>query len=246
MHNSENLSSTSDIPSFKVEELPSSSYNLFLGKRRSGKSVLCEYMIKQMIDTKLIDMVFLFSKTDAGFKIIKDPKCRFDTIEPLHDILDNYKKINDYNKVVGNKDKVRIRTAIIIDDFSVELKSKSMNILEDLAVRGRHISYSPLCLHFFILCQSLTKVPRVVRLNTDTIFFNAIASMPELELILQENFFLISSSRDGKREGRDLYERLVKEKDFQFIGVLNFKQNIKDYGDYLRTYTANVSELKLD
>jgi hypothetical protein len=235
-----------DIPSFNVEELPSSSYNLFLGKRRSGKSVLCEFMIKQMIDAKLIDMVFLFSKTDAGFKIIKDPKCRFDTIEPLHDILENYKKINDYNKVVGKADKVRLRTAIIIDDFSVELKNKSMNILEDLAVRGRHLSLPPLCLHFFILCQSLTKVPRVCRLNSDTIFFNAIASMRELEMILDENMYVVSSSRTGKREGRDLYERLVQEKDYQFIGILNYKQNIKDYKDYLRTYTADVSQLKLD
>jgi hypothetical protein len=235
-----------DIPSFNVEELPSSSYNLFLGKRRSGKSVLCEFMIKQMIDAKLIDMVFLFSKTDAGFKIIKDPKCRFDTIEPLHDILENYKKINDYNKVVGKADKVRLRTAIIIDDFSVELKNKSMNILEDLAVRGRHLSLPPLCLHFFILCQSLTKVPRVCRLNSDTIFFNAIASMRELEMILDENMYVVSSSRTGKREGRDLYEQLVQEKDYQFIGILNYKQNIKDYKDYLRTYTADVSQLKLD
>ncbi len=235
-----------DIPNFSIDEMPSSSFNLFLGKRRSGKSVLCEYMIKQMIDSKLIDMVFLFSPTNAGFKIIKDPNSRFETIEPLHDILENYKKINNYNKVVDKKDKVRIRTAIIIDDMAVELKSKSMNILEDLAVRGRHYSYDPLSLHFFILCQSLTKVPRVCRLNCDTIFFNAIASMRELEMILDENMYIISSSREGKREGRTLYEDLVKEKDYQFIGVLNYKQNVKDYGDYLRTYTANVSELKLD
>lgn len=235
-----------DIPNFSIDEMPSSSFNLFLGKRRSGKSVLCEYMIKQMIDSKLLDMVFLFSPTNAGFKIIKDPNSRFETIEPLHDILENYKKINNYNKVVDKKDKVRIRTAIIIDDMAVELKSKSMNILEDLAVRGRHYSLPPLSLHFFILCQSLTKVPRVVRLNTDTIFFNAIASMRELEMILDENMYIVSSSREGKREGRTLYENLVKEKDYQFIGVLNYKQNVKDYGDYLRTYIADVSELKLD
>ena len=237
---------TSDIPIFSIDEMPSSSFNLFLGKRRSGKSVLCEYMIKQMIDAKLIDMVFLFSPTNAGFKIIKDPNCRFETIEPLHDILDNYKKINNYNKIVNKGDKVRIRTAIIIDDMAVELKSKSMNVLEDLAVRGRHYSYDPLSLHFFILCQSLTKVPRVCRLNCDCIFFNAIASMRELEMILDENMYVISSSREGKREGRTLYEELVKEKDYQFIGVLNYKQNCKCYADYLRRYVADTSQLDLD
>lgn len=233
------------IPKFNIKELPDSSFNLFLGKRRSGKSVLCEYLIHELIEENLIDMVFLFSKTNAGFNIIKDKDCRFETIDKLHDLLDNYKMINEYNKIVGKRDKIRIRTAIIIDDMAVELKSKSMNILEDLAVRGRHISYLPLSLHFFILCQSLTKVPRVVRLNVDTIFFNAIASMHELEMILDENFYIISSSRDGKKEGRRLYEELVKEKDFQFIGVLNYKQNCKFYHDYLRTCVADVSKLKL-
>lgn len=236
---------TSDIPQFNIDELPSSSMNLFLGKRRSGKSVLCEFMIQQMIDKKLLDMVFLFSPTNAGFNIIKDKDCRFENIEKLHDLLDNYKMINNYNKVVGKRDQVKIRTAIIIDDMAVELKSKSMNILEDLAIRGRHYSYDPLSLHFFVLCQSLTKVPRVVRLNCDTIFFNAIASMRELEMILDESFYVVSSSREGKREGRTLYEDLVKERDFQFIGILNYKQNCKCYGDYLRTYVADVSKLKL-
>lgn len=233
------------VKEFNIEDIPSSSMNLFLGKRRSGKSVLCEFMIKQMVDAKLLDMVFLFSPTNAGFKIIKDKDCRFETIEKLHDLLENYKMINNYNKIVGKRDKVRIRTAIIIDDMAVELKTKSMNILEDLAVRGRHYSYDPLSLHFFVLCQSLTKVPRVVRLNCDTIFFNAIASMRELEMILDENMYVVSSSREGKKEGRKLYEDLVKEKDFQFIGILNYKQNCKTYSDYIRTYTANVDELKL-
>ena len=41
------------IKNFDVEELPNSSFNIFLGKRRSGKSVLCEYLIKQMIDVFL-------------------------------------------------------------------------------------------------------------------------------------------------------------------------------------------------
>ena len=233
------------IPDFDVNELPTSSFNIFLGKRRSGKSVLCEYLIQQMIDNKMLDMVFLFSPTLAGFKIIKDKECRFDTIEPLHDLLENYKKINEYNKVVKKRDKIAIRTAIIIDDFAVELKSKSMNILEDLAVRGRHYSYDPLSLHFFILCQSLTKIPRVVRLNCDCIFFNAIASMMELGMILDENFYVVSSSRDGKKEGRRLYEDLVKKEDFNFIGIMNFKQNCCCYADYIRTYKADVSKLKL-
>ena len=69
--------------------------------------------------------------------------------------------------------------------------------------------------------------------------------MRELEMILDENMYVVSTSREGKREGRTLYEDLVKEKDYQFIGILNFKQNIKEYKDYIRSYTADVSQLKL-
>ena len=235
-----------DIKDFNVEDIPSSSFNLFLGKRRSGKSVLCEYMISQMVDNKMLDQIFLFSPTDAGFNIIPDSESRFKTIEPLFDIIDKYKKMNEYNKIVEKKkDKIKLRTAIIIDDFAVELKSKGFNILETLAVLGRHYSYDPLCLHFFILSQSLTKVPRVVRLNVDLMFFNAIASMKELEMILEENFYVVSSSRDGKKDGRRLYEDLVKEKDFQFISILNYKQNCRTHADYIRTFTADIKKLKL-
>ena len=55
-----------DIKDFNVEDIPSSSFNLFLGKRRSGKSVLCEYMISQMVDNKMVDQIFLFSPTLAS------------------------------------------------------------------------------------------------------------------------------------------------------------------------------------
>jgi len=233
------------IKQFDVNSLPSSSFNIFLGKRRSGKSVLCEYLLQEMIDNKMIDVIFLFSSTLAGFNIIKDPSFKFNKIDHLFTILENYKAMNNYNKIVDKNKKIKLRTAIIIDDFAVDLKSKNFNILEDLAIRGRHYSYDPLSLHFFILAQSLTKIPRVVRLNVDTIFFNAISSMRELDLILDENFYIISSSRDGKREGRRLYEDLVKSADFNFIGILNFKQNCTCYADYITTYRADIDRLKL-
>ena len=74
-----------DILPFDVEEIPNSSFNVFLGRRRSGKSVLVEYLLKQMVDKKMLDLVFLFSPTDAGFEMI-DKECRFKDIEELHTI----------------------------------------------------------------------------------------------------------------------------------------------------------------
>ena len=235
-----------DIPRFSVSSMPSSSFNIFLGKRRSGKSVLAEFLIKQMIDADMLDLVFLFSPTSAGFEtVIKDTSFRFSSIDSLLDIINNYKMMNEYNKLVPKKKKIKLRTAAIIDDFAVEMKGKNFKILDDLAVRGRHYSYEPLALHFFILSQSLTKIPRVVRLNSDILFFNAIASMRELELILDENFYVVNSSRNGKQEGRRLYESLVQSEDFNFIGIMNFRQNCTKYSDYITVYKADTRELNL-
>ena len=233
-----------DIPKFNVQDIPSSSFNLFLGKRRSGKSVIVEFMIKEMIDNQMLDLVFLFSKTDAGFDtVIKDKKFRFTNIDAMFELISNYRLMNEYNKLVNKNKKIRLRTAIIIDDFSIELKQKKFNILEDLSVRGRHLSYHPLSLHFFILSQSLTKVPRTCRLNLDILFFNSIASMKELELILCEYFYVINSSRTGRIEGRRIYEQLVQQGDFTFVGILNFRQNCTKYSDYLTVYKADMTAL---
>lgn len=227
-----------DILRYNVDMLPSSSFNLIVAKRRSGKSVIIEYMIKEMVKQKMLDLVFLFSPTDAGFDIL-DKGSRFKSIEPLMTIIENYKGLNEYNKLQKkNRDKIRLRTAIVIDDFAVELKSKNFNILETLAVLGRHLSYDPLSLHFFILSQSLTKIPRVVRLNSDIIMFNAIASAVELDLLLMENLYLIDGSRDGRKQGRKVYNDLVVQEDYLFIVVDNSKQNCRCYKDYIFKYKA--------
>jgi len=127
---------------------------------------------------------------------------------------------------------------IIIDDMAIKLKTKEFNILENLAVNGRHLAYKPLSLHFCILSQSLTKIPRVVRLNCDQIFLNMIASSREKEMVMDENFYLIASDMAGKRLGRKLYEDLVMEKDYQFIVIENYKQNVRTYADYIKKYRA--------
>ncbi|MFT4803273.1 MAG: hypothetical protein ACI9YE_000465 [Psychroserpens sp.] len=227
----------SSITDFKVDELPNSSFNVILGKRRSGKSVLAEYLIKQMVAKKKIDIVFLFSTTDAGFDIIPKEH-RFKTIDKLHTLIENYRLINEYNKDEPKNKKIKIRTMCILDDMAVDLKSKSMNILESLSCNGRHLAYEPLSLHFCILSQSLTKIPRVVRLNCDNIFFNNIASSIELELILSENLYLLDSSIQGKRLARRIYNDLVVLEDFGFIVIENWRQNVKEYKDYIKTYKA--------
>ena len=108
-------------------------------------------------------------------------------------------------------------------------------------MNGRHIwEYLPLALHFCILSQSLTKIPRVVRLNTDHIFLNSIGSSMELNMILDENFYILDGSRTGKNDGRKLYNDLIVQEDYQFIVIENWRQNCREYKDYVKTYRAVI------
>ena len=72
------------------------------------------------------------------------------------------------------------------------------------------------------------------------IFFNNLSSQRELEIVLDENMYIVDSSREGKREARKLYNDLVKSKDYAFIVIENYKQNIRDYKDYIKIYVASV------
>ena len=198
-----------------------------------------------MIKEGLVDMIFLFSPTQAGFNIIKDYEFKFDKIDKIHNLLKFYETANEYNKIVSKGKKIKLRTVVIIDDFAVDLKSKDFNILEELAVLGRHKAYKPLSLSFFILAQSLTKIPRVCRLNADNIFMNAIASERERGMVLDENMYLVDGSRQGKNEGRDLYQNLVTSEDFLFMVIENWRQNVTKYSDYIKKYKADVTKLNI-
>jgi len=223
---------------FNIEDLPNSSFNILLAKRRSGKSYLTEYIIEEMKKNNQLDCCFLFSGTGAGFERICDENCRFNDIEMLDTILKNYQTMNNYNKIQEKqKLKFRIRTAIILDDLAIDLKSKRFNIIERLAVNGRHLAYSPLSLHFFILSQSLTKIPRVVRLNCDCMILNQVSSSNELKLVADENLYITSHDLESKRLAMRYYESIVNEP-YSFCVVELFRNNIANLGDYLKKIKA--------
>jgi hypothetical protein len=227
-----------NIKHLNIEEIPNSSFNIVLGKRRSGKSYMVEDIAKKMVDSGDIQCVFLFSGTGAGFDFI-DRESRFTDAEPLNNIVNNYKRINDYNKVAPKRDQIKARSLVIIDDMAPALKSKQFNILEELAVNGRHFAYQPCCLHFMILCQSLTKIPRVVRLNADNIFMNSIASSAERDMIMDENMYQLASDAKGKREAKQLYHDIVSSAPFVFLCIECHRQNVTKYADYLKKYVAD-------
>lgn len=232
------MDTVDDIENFDISELPNSSFSLVLGKRRSGKSYMCEDLVKKLVKSGDVQCVFLFSGTDAGFDFI-DKKSRFTDGSELQNIVDNHKRINDYNKVAPKKDQIKARSMVIIDDMAPMLKTKAFNILEELSVNGRHFAYPPACLHFMILCQSLTKIPRVVRLNADNIFMNTISSSGEREMIMDECLYILASDIKGKRAAKKLYHDIVASEPFLFMVIECHRQNVTKHSHYLKKYVAD-------
>jgi len=230
-----------NIDSLDITELPRSWIGLACCRRRGGKTTITEYLIKELYNVQRVNFCFLFSKTDAGFDFIPRED-RFKDLEMLTTIVENYKMMNQYNDCCPKSKQIKLNSIIIIDDFAQDLKDKCNKIIVDLAVNGRHIAKfgENFSLSIMILSQALTCYPRVVRLNSDFIMFNALSSIVETEMILAENFYILGSSRKDKQKGRELYHKLVGYQDFGFVCIQNWKQNIKEYNDYIKVYKAII------
>ena len=236
------MSLIQDIKKFNPADLVNSHFSICVAKRRSGKSVLVEDFIRKQFNSDALDVAILFTGTDAGFPMIKkEHRFNADQIDKLDDIVNNYQVMNEFNKIAGEqKDKFKIRTLIVLDDLALQYKSKEFSEkLCNLSVRGRHYSYKPLSLSFMIITQKICCLPTICRCNADYIMFNNISSMTELDTVMNENFFLKDSSRDGKKKARNLYNELVSSRPYLFIICENHRANIHEYSDYVKSYVAD-------
>jgi len=225
-----------EIIDFNINDLPNSSMNLVISKRRAGKSYLVEHIIEEMKKNNMVDVCLLFSGTGAGFeRVCADLECRFDSLEKLVGIVENYKKMNDHNKIAPKNRQFKIKTTIIIDDLAQDLKKHP--ILTNLAINGRHYAYSPLRLDFFILGQSTTLFSRSMRLNADTITFTQVPSYKEFELLRDECLCMTCHNREGHKMALEYYNRIVKEP-YAFCSVECFRNNITCLSDYIKRLKA--------
>ncbi len=237
----------SKFESFDYTTMPESFFMVVLGQRRSGKSFLVNNLLQTMAKDKKRKphAIFLISKTlqsdVPAFEGIP-PNYKFDNMEVLENyIIPKQMEVRDINRRNKNKkhfQPIESKVVVVIDDFAVDggLKNKT---LEHLAKNGRHYSGEHGSLSIILLSQSLTAISRQVRLNLDYLVFNSLSSSTESEMVMGENgFFSMDTNRSGKQQGRLLYHNLVSMKDFRFIVLENFKQNKKDYTDYIKFYDA--------
>lgn len=145
---------------FDTYEVPFSA--VFIAKRRSGKSILAEYIVNKLLDHDKIDIVYIFSKTcifphnwasiNPKYKVCElDFNLIYKIMEFQRDQIINKNKKN--NK---NKNKKIEQVCFVFDDIldSREDGQKGLNnlvkLLEDLFTTGRHINISVMVLHQYI------------------------------------------------------------------------------------------------
>jgi hypothetical protein len=231
-----------DIQYFNAKDFCGSHFSLVVARRRGGKSTIIGDFINKQFENGDIDIAILFTGTGADFPMIKKPfRYGADEIDKLDDIVENYQVMNEYNKIADPPNRFKLKTIVILDDLALQYKSKEFaEKLANLSVRGRHYSYKPLSLSFFIITQKICCLPPVCRCNADYIIFNNISSMTELDTVLNENFFLMDSSREGKKKARNLYNGLVTSEPYLFIVCENHRSNIRNYSDYVKKYVVKM------
>ena len=229
-----------NIQYFNPKDFLGSHFTILCAKRRGGKSTLVGDFIDKQFENGDIDIAILFTGTDADFPMIKKQfRYSAEEIDKLDDIVDNYTVMNEFNKIADERDKFKLKTIVILDDLALQYKSKEFaEKLSNLSVRGRHFSYSPLSLSFFIITQKICCLPTVCRCNADYIIFNNISSMTELDTVMNENMFLMDSSREGKKLARNLYNSLVCSEPYLFVVCENHRSNIREYKDYIKKYVV--------
>jgi len=234
-----------------VEQLPDSFYINIVASRRSGKGVLTEWMLNkfQKDNKKKFDAIFLVSPTgDKNFMGIPPPY-KFTDLKILNYIMSKQREIKDYNsKITKNyeKNSIRSRVCVVIDDMAFSGDLHSSKVMNELAMNGRHIS-NPVnregnCLAVIVLSQQMNKISPAQRRNNDYIFFNSLSSSLEAEMILSECFFVLDTSRSGKQLARELYHNLSTSKDYRFIAVGNCVQNKRRLTDYVYTVDAELKK----
>lgn len=240
----------STFTSFDYKSLPNSFFLICVASRRSGKSVSCNYILQQFQRDKKrrFDTIILISMTDAGFGGI--PRgFRYSSLSALEPILEKQAQIcEDNNDIMKKEDRTRSRVCVVLDDMASGTDVDSLRnskTLEKLAMNGRHVCRGHediMCLSIMVLSQSLTKLSRPIRLNSDIIMFNALASLGEQRLVLDECFFLLDSSRQGVSYAREIYHKLVNSKDYRFIIVENWRANKRKHEDFIKYLDAEIKK----
>jgi len=235
------------INPFDVHSMPTNFMALLVASRRSGKSALTEYLLKELQQKKRFTHIFLISPSDAGFKPDIPKKYRSKDLGKIRWIMDKQIEVAEHNrKQTKKKDQIKQRVALIVDDAGHMSELHRNDDLKELAMIGRHIGHptsDPMennGISTFVLSQAMTAVSPKMRRNCDIVFCNNIASATELDTCLNEGGFYTNSNTKNKSQARELFHELVREKPYRFLAIENYRANKNNINDYVKSVDADI------
>ena len=231
-----------NIKEFDITSMERNSVILVVASRRSGKTHITQHILEQYHKKNPFDAVFLFSKTNSGFEKSIPQTYRFRTLENLQLIIDTQIKVKKHNKKAKKKDMVDSNICIVLDDYvgsgGLTAEMRKNPILNKLAVNGRHLDFQGRSNAMVImLSQIYTGISPQIRLNADYVFTTKLSAKKERENIIH-GFLSLESGRSGLASSYNVFDRIVNEKDFQFIVINTTAQNKTKFSDYVFKLTA--------
>jgi len=229
---------SSSLSTFDPTTLSANSMILVQSQRRSGKTTLVESMIHEYRKKNKVDLVVLYSKSNAGFKQIPQ-KYRFRTLDTLPQLVDTQLQVKKANTKRKNE-MINSNIIVIIDDFIDGSKTdvRRSDLLIKMSTMGRHLSHNEHSnMMVIFLSQLMTAIPPVMRRNMDYIITFKIASRVERKSVTEE-FLTLKSGRGGLSEAYNLFD-VVNSDDYLALVINATKSNKYNYSDYVFKYIAN-------
>tara|TARA_R110000824_G_scaffold25810_4_gene89415 strand:+ start:568 stop:1485 length:918 start_codon:yes stop_codon:yes gene_type:complete len=234
-----------------AEQLQPDSFVCVIQGRRGGKTTLIKSMISEYTDKHEVDLVALYSKTDADFYDEIPSLYRFKTLNTLDQLIKTQVKVKKFNQSKKkDKDKARSRVIVIIDDFLTGESGKDSlrgsSTLTRLSSSGRHLSSKTAHnglkgngIMVIIITQTITSIPPTIRQNSDFIIFSKTPSRLCRKSIIDQ-FLSLKSNRKKIGESFNVYD-CVNKGDFRFLVVNGTASNKYTYSDYIFWYTADMN-----
>jgi hypothetical protein len=201
------------------------SLTLCIGRSGSGKSnVIANMLTKKEFMKDFFDEIYLFSPTAKSDDLVEHLKLKDENIiENL-----NEEAVNKLNEIVDtNTEKIKndgisktsknSKILIICDDCISERVFIKSNILSRLATAGRHALISTI-----ICSQSYTKVPRVIRLQSQGLIIFP-SSNDEIELLCED----LCPAGMSKKNFLELIKFATDER-YSFLFVNHHSKNPKE------------------
>lgn len=224
-----------------VKDTPKSALIFIQGARRQGKTETVLSMLRAWKAAKRFTHYFVYSQTGQGYSEYIPQSYHFENLDTLPDVLNRQQDVADYNKDVKDKrDMIKSSLCIILDDMvgdTRELRTgDSGRLINKIAVNGRHVvAGDPNQKNevvFIIIAQRATLLPPSVRANADLTFSSKHPNQFERERLVLENLTL-KSGRDGKKEGYEVFDRVVSSKPYRFIVLANHVANRRHFEDFV-------------